>query len=171
MNFTYYIIPDNAHHVEHRRFLDWEKTDSINPNIPTVIVINDTLSLRYARFVVVYKGMMQTQGGGGCCYNPTKRTFHNADPMDNSLMPAHMSKWVTFDMSYLFKMVVAAKSELLKVLGIQIPYYYCLELYLQGMYGLLAGQMDLIGMGIANTSILVERKNWHTPKLLPQHID
>ena len=156
---TYYIIPNNVHYVQNVQQIEtWEKTSVINFNTPIVAIINDSKILHYTRFVVIYKGMMQSQGGSGSCYNPTKKTFiHNLDPMDNKTMPAHMSKWVIYDYSYLLKLVANAKFEILNNMRIKgLPFWvnYC-ENY-NDIIGILIAKLDLIGLGLASPNIIKE---------------
>ena len=116
---TYYEIPKNVHYVQFIKEIEsWNKVNSIDFNVPTVAVIEDSKATHYPRFVVIYKGLMQLQGGSGSCYNPVKPTFiHNQNPMDNSVMPSHMSKWTAYSYSSLLKLVIACKYQLLEKLG------------------------------------------------------
>ena len=121
--FTYYIIPSRTSYVQKKEdILSWEKTDNIDPAVPTCIVINDSIAKIRLRFVVVYKHKMQYTGGSGCCYNPTQEPSfltNYADPMDNSKMPANMRKWIMFDWKYLYELAVSVKYELLFQIGLK----------------------------------------------------
>lgn len=179
----YYVIPKNVHYVQFIKEIEtWTKTDKVDYNIPTVAVIEDSKATHYTRFIVIYKGMMQTQGGSGSCYNPCKSTFlYNEDPMDNSKMPRHMSKWVVYSYSTLLKMVIAAKYELLEKMSIEriacrnlypdkhkttLPFWYWdLEGYNE-LQGILIAKLNAIGLGRLDCSILKEVNNRFQPKLL-----
>lgn len=145
---TYYKIPKNINYVESwNDFKTWEKLNKIDPNIATVAVIDDSKYTHYTRIVVIYKGLMQLQGGSGSCYNPTKPTFiNNHNPMDNSKMPTHMSKWITFNHTILLQLVISCKCTLLEKMGHKLPFYWNIKEYKNKMYGLLIGKLDLIGM-------------------------
>jgi hypothetical protein len=152
---TYYIIPNNVNYVQSIKEIEtWTKTDKVDFSTPIVAVIDDSKVTKYTRFVVIYKGMMQTQGGTGSCYNPCKPTFlHKEDPMNNSIMPAHMSKWVLYDYAQLLKLVISTKCQLLEQMGIYLPYAWGLENY-DYLQGILIAKLDAIGMGRADCSIL-----------------
>ena len=180
---SYYIIPKNVHYVQFIKEIEtWTKTDKVDFNTPIVAVIEDSKANNYLRFVVIYKGLMQTQGGSGSCYNPCIPTYiHNQNPMDNSIMPQHMSKWITYNYSHLLKMVIAAKYELLEKLGFErlacrelypekhsntLPFWYWdLEGY-EGIQQILIAKLDAIGLGKADCSILKTTNNRFQPKLL-----
>lgn len=166
--FEYYIIPKNVHYVEHNNYLSFEKTNKIDKNIPTVVVISESKYTRRTVFFVVYKGMLQTTGGSGSCYNPTIPTFlHELNPMDNNTMPQHMSKWVIFSYSILYKAVIAVKYKLLKNLGIEgLPFWYWNCEGYDDNQGLLIGKLDLIGMNKQPVTIIKEVRNNNLPKLL-----
>jgi hypothetical protein len=162
---TYYIIPSNYSVVEmHNPITSWEKTDHIDPNIPTVIVSND----RPKSFIVVYKGMMQRQGGSGCCYNPTKKTYFGNDPMDNSKMKPSMSKWEPYSPIKVLHMVIRAKWFLLKnVMKVQgLPFYYWeIENY-EDLPSILINQLDAVGMGKLDPKELKEINRFHKSRLM-----
>lgn len=180
---SYYIIPKNVHYVQFIKEIEtWTKTDKVDYDIPTVAVIEDSKATHYTRFVVIYKGLMQTQGGSGSCYNPCILTFsHNENPMDNSKMPRYMNKWVVYNYNQLLKMVIAAKYELLEKLGFErlacrelypekhgntLPFWYWdLEDY-EGIQQILIAKLDAIGLGKVDCSILKTTNNRFQLKLL-----
>ena len=180
---SYYIIPKNVYYVQSIKDIEtWTKTDKVDFNTPIVAVIEDSKATYYPRFVVVYKGLMQPQGGSGSCYNPCIPTFiDNQNPMDNSIMPPNMSKWITYNYSYLLKMVIAAKYKLLEKMGFErlacrelypekhsntLPFWYWdLEDY-EGIQQILIAKLDAIGLGRADCSILKTTNNRFQPKLL-----
>lgn len=176
---SYYVIPENVHYVQFIKEIEtWTKTNKVEYNVPTVAVIEDSKATHYTRFVVIYKGMMQNQGGSGSCYNPCKPTFiHNENPMDNSKIPAHMSKWVTYSYTELLKMVIAAKYKLIESMGYKkydeksdkptdnrLPFWYWDCEHYNGIQGILIAQLDAIGMGRLPASNIKEVKS--KPRLM-----
>lgn len=170
---SYYIIPDNVHYVKSIKQIEtWTKTDKVRQDVPTVAIIEDSKATHYTRFVVIYKGMMQMQGGSGSCYNPCKPTYiHGNDPMDNSTMPRHMRKWKVYNYSELLKMVIAAKYEILKSMGYKkydeksdkpidnrLPYWYWDCENYNGIQSILIAQLDAVGMGKLPASAIKEVK-------------
>lgn len=121
----YYKIPKNVNYVNSiTQIEEWEEIDKINHDIPTAIVVEESKMLKGSffrnSFAVVYKGMIQTPGGTGSCYNPAIKTFiTNLDPMNNHTMPRHMNKWKLYDHNILLRMVIQVKLELLKITGIE----------------------------------------------------
>lgn len=166
---SYYKIPSNVNYVQFVKEIEtWEKLTNIDYNTPTVIVIDDSKACHYTRFVVVYKGMMQMQGGSGSCYNPTKPTFmYGNDPMDNKKMEKHMSKWVRYSHMAVLQLVVAAKYKLLEIMGYrdELPFFYWNCEGYNDLIGILIVKLDMIGMGKASPNIIKEVKT-KTPLLL-----
>ena len=167
---SYYIIPSNVHYVQNIQEIEkWEKTNHIDFNTPIVAVINESkIASHYTKFMVIYKGLMQTQGGSGSCYNPMKKTFldgHN--PMDNKLMPVHMSKWVLYNPSYLLRSVASAKFTILKKMGFKgLPYWYWDCENYDDIVGILIAKLDLIGLGLASTDIIKHITRRRKPQLM-----
>lgn len=165
---SYYIIPNNVYYVQfYKEIKTWVKTDCIDYNTPTVAVIDDSTVSKFVRFVVIYKGLMQTQGGSGSCYNPTIPTFlDRKDPMDNSIMPQYMSKWMPYSYTYLLKLVIAEKHRLLKLMGIKLPFWYWdMEGY-DTLQGELIAKLDAIGMNRLDSSCIKEINIRKLPKAL-----
>lgn len=163
---SYYIIPRTVYYVQFlSEIRTWERIDRINPYVPTVAVIEDSIPTGRARFVVIFKGMMQTTGGSGSCYNPAVPTFaHGHNPMDNNVIPPHMMKWKIYNYNVLLDLIIESKYNLLVKMGYNLPaYFYHNLVYYDTNKGLLIGMLDLVGMGKADVSILkhtgVVRKN------------
>lgn len=151
---SYYKIPDNYKYVENIKAIEsWEKLYSIDPHIPTVAIIEDSKATHYSRFVVIYKGMMQMQGGSGCCYNPIYKE-QNFDPVNSNTMPAHMSKWTLYSYHKLLHLVISIKYQLLEKMGLrpELPFWYWESEYYNTIPGILIGKLDLIGMRVLPTS-------------------
>lgn len=176
---SYYIIPNNVHYVQFIKQIEtWTKTDKVRQNVPTVAVIEDSKATHYTRFVVIYKGMMQMQGGSGSCYNPCIPTFiYNNDPMDNSKIPAHMSKWRIYSYTELLKMVIAAKFHILQSMSYKkydeksdkpvdnrLPFWYWDCEHYNGIQGILIAQLDAVGLGKLPASAIKEIKR--KPRLM-----
>lgn len=166
----YYIIPNNVHYVEGSNIQSFQPTDKIEHDVPTAVLFLDSLATHFKRFVVVYKGKMQFQGGSGSCYNPTKKTFMRGEnPMDNNIMPSHMSKWTSYNVNSLLSTACYIKAELLKKMGKDelIPHFMGYsDLYRRGLFGLLLGHLDMIGLGKTNIPIEVSQQSPRTQYLL-----
>lgn len=158
----YYKIPAENHYVQTMDpFNTWEQVAKVDYNTPTVILLTDSLATHYKRFVVVYKDKMQIQGGSGSCYNPARKTFiYKEDPMDNSIMPAHMSKWTVFNMFRIYQMCATVKANILQNVskGNGEEFYTYLGLYNTVLHMenpmLLNALLDLVGMRKISPEIL-----------------
>lgn len=172
---TMYIIPDKEKYVERARLFGYDKTEVLDPNIPTVIVINDSNYHYGKEFMVAYKNTIQTTGGGGSCYNPKFLEINKHREYEVKYIIEGIGKYYTknipFSNSYIWSRVAAAKFDMLQKMGYkdELPmFYWNTSDYNSKMFGLLCGKLDLIGMGKAPVSIIKEEYSRREQKLLEQ---
>ncbi len=124
----------------------WRKLDKIYHDIACVITFNDEVG-HYRRVMVAYKGMMQMPGGSGACDNPLKVGMRGTDGGKDK----HMYDWQLLNINAILRIICHAKWDILEKMFPQeskeMYFIWNHPDFIRGMYGLLAGKLDLIGMG------------------------
>lgn len=152
-----YVIPDNVRYIQYiDEIQSWQETSAYLIDKPVVFLFIESKGLRSPIFLVYYKGQIQTRGGGGTCYNPSYK-YHSTYVTES--IGKYWSKDRIFSTQYIWQTICHIKYELLQKMEYKeyLPCWYwnCKD-HIDGMYGLLAGKLDLIGMGKASCDIITE---------------
>lgn len=178
-HITLYTIPDRDCYIDRNSLFGdaktkYIKTNNIDHNVPTVCIINDSFYHYGKEFMVIYQGRIYPTGGGGSCYNPK---FVKENPNDWSVKHiqkdikenGYWGKPFTYNPQYIYSRICAAKYHLLEKMGLrnQLPFWYWdIEEFQTGMFGVLIAKLDAIGMGHADCSIIKEYSRHNIRKAL-----